>query len=130
MCLRRCNPALQQEQHSSSRTTNETQQTPSSSFLTRHGLQHEYVKTAIINIARSYGIQCTPEPSFYIYASGQHNRPDITFHLPTRAHLTTDITVVHSAFDGDPDKLGLKAEQAAIEKDNKHKQAVTALGQP
>src|SRR3989338_2721456 len=90
--------------------------------------RHEYVKTAIINIARSYGIQCTPEPSFYIYASGQHNRPDITFHLPTRAHLTTDITVVHSAFDGDPDKLGLKAEQAAIEKDNKHKQAVTALG--
>src|SRR3989338_9145423 len=30
--------------------------------------RHEYVKTAIINIARSYGIQCTPEPSFYIYA--------------------------------------------------------------
>lgn len=90
--------------------------------------RHNYVRDALIQVARSYGIQCTPEPSNYIYASGQNNRPDITFHLPTRANLTTDITVVHCSYDGDISKIGTRAAQAAAEKDKKHKDAVTAMG--
>jgi hypothetical protein len=90
--------------------------------------RHEYVKEAVMNIARSYGISCTPEPTMYVYATGQHNRPDIIFHLPSRSHLTTDITVVHSAFSGDPNTLGVKAAEAEMEKNAKHKQAVNALG--
>jgi len=90
--------------------------------------RHELVKNSVIRIARAYGIHCTPEPNFYTYPSGQHNRPDCVFHLPARAKLVTDFTVVHTAFDGDVNKLGLQAETAATEKNNKHKQAVSAMG--
>ena len=89
--------------------------------------RHNYVRDALRSIARSYGIESTPEPNFYTYESGQRCRPDITFNLPSRNKLTIDVTVVQPSSNRAVTALGEEAARAAAEKLAKHNAAVAAM---
>ena len=90
--------------------------------LHRH---NEVMYGALVPLAKTYGIHCTAEPSFYTYEEknghSPQNRPDITFHLSTP--LATDVTIVCPAHEAD-----IAANEAAHAKVKKHRRAVEQLG--
>ena len=90
--------------------------------LHRH---NEVMYGALVPLAKSYGIHCTTEPSFYTYEEKDghtpHNRPDITFH--TSPPIATDITIVAPVHEVD-----IAANEAAHAKVKKHRLAVQQMG--
>jgi hypothetical protein len=89
--------------------------------------RHDYVKNALRYVANRYGIRTHVEPTFYHYASGQHNRPDITFCVQNRGYITTDITVVQPVDSTDETSIGVAATLAASAKVAKHSAAVSLM---
>lgn len=89
--------------------------------------RHDFVKNAIRYVANRYGIRTHVEPTFYHYASGQHNRPDITFCIQNRPYVAIDITVVQPVDSTDISAIGNAASLAAKEKVNKHQAAVSQM---
>lgn len=86
--------------------------------------RHDYVKDALRHVANRYGIRTHIEPNYYAYASGQHNRPDITFCIQDRAYIATDVTVVQPSDSRDVTAIGVEAAKAAEKKVQKHSAAV------
>ena len=94
-----------------------------------YNARHDYVKDALRYVANKYAIRSTVEPNFYVYESGQLNRPDITFHLQGRPYVATDVTVVQPATSTDTTtSIGVEAGKAAEAKVAKHSDAVTKFG--
>lgn len=83
--------------------------------------RHNLLRDTIIDVAASFGITTTKEPTFYKYDQNIAQRPDITFHLPRP--IVTDVTIVNSEHD-----VGMAAEAAASAKIKIHKSATEALG--
>ena len=86
--------------------------------------RHTFLKSAIENIARKYGIICSNEPNFYKYNSLIQQRPDATFYCIAGA-VATDFTIVSPA-DNKP--AGDAARRAAEAKVVTHAAAVAAAG--
>jgi hypothetical protein len=88
-----------------------------------HTHRHNDVRDAMIAVARSFGISCTSEPTFYeeCYDTLEVHRPDITFH--TCPKITTDVTIVTPKGD-----VGIEAAKAAQDKKTTHNDAVARLG--
>jgi hypothetical protein len=87
--------------------------------------RHDGVKTAIRRIATTYGFSVYDEPAFYDYMDGLHNRPDLTFCIPTqRPYITTDITIVQPHENTSVEYIGRNAAEAAQKKIEKHAAAV------
>lgn len=88
--------------------------------------RHDRVSDAVRTIASRYGFRLYNEPNFYDYKDGLHNRPDLTFCIPTqRPYLTTDFTIVQpdEAKTGSH-QIGAAAIRAANAKIEKHAAAV------
>jgi hypothetical protein len=83
--------------------------------------RHNLLRDTIIDVATSFGITTTKEPTFYKYEGTIAQRPDITFHLPRP--IATDVTIVNAE-----DDVGLAAEHAAGAKVKIHRSATEALG--
>ena len=79
--------------------------------------RHNLLRDTLINVARRYGIACTPEPTFYSYDVPEKKRPDITFHTPTP--VVTDVTIVFPQAE-----VGIAAADAAVKKRKEHTIAV------
>ena len=77
--------------------------------------RHQFLKTALANTCRSYGITVTVEPNFYAYPdSAVRHRPDLTFWIKNTP-VVTDVTIVLPT-----DDIGTAAIRAANDKVDLH----------
>jgi ribonuclease HI len=88
-------------------------------FKARHDV---VINDALVPVAKAFGINTTVEPTCYTYSDGSRKRPDIIFH--TSPKVTTDLTIVFPSSSG----VGVAASIAAAEKQQKHGDAVRAVG--
>jgi hypothetical protein len=83
--------------------------------------RHECVTHHVMATAKSYGIDCTHEPTFYTYYGGEKKRPDVTFWIANP--LAIDVTIVFPEMEAN-----VRATKAAKEKIDKHADAVRQCG--
>ena len=86
------------------------------------GRRHTFLKSDLVNIARSYGIVSTIEPTNYHYNGDVKKRPDITFHVMPKP-IVTDVTIVTPK-----DNTGSAAIEAASNKNKIHYDACAREG--
>ena len=92
------------------------------SYTTRH----ETIKrAALLQVPRSYGINCLAEPKTYqgFYSDGRQGRPDVEY--DTFPRIAIDLSIVHPTPGKPP---GYNAHVKAQEKIRKHEEAVKAAG--
>jgi len=88
-----------------------------------HGSRHSFLKFALANVARSYGVGVQIEPNYYVYPDSDIlHRPDLTF-LTSISATVTDVTIVSPATEA-----GVAARRAADVKSKHHTPAANIIG--